>query len=249
MGHDRGVNATLDALFDSDLHIAAELVLEVELCLLAQSARFRSFKRVTSHPQPLGQCKQWLRAHLPKPSWSRALTTSAAQDALKDHTLQPSASPRGRARPAGVRERNSDHEATRRASSWSQTAHGATGNDKTTRGFHAARARALRRVLEVFDGEGLNLTRIERGRARQLGIRLFTDLEGHRDDPRRARPRRLQKDGAMVRVSQLPTRAEQSSLSVTRSAQPLLVGRAAGIAACLEHITHRITSAPETSDM
>src|SRR6478752_7024640 len=61
-----GVNATLDALFESDLTICAEFVLEVELCLLAQSADLSQIQRVASHPQPLGQCKQWLRRHLPE---------------------------------------------------------------------------------------------------------------------------------------------------------------------------------------
>jgi chorismate mutase/prephenate dehydratase len=61
----------------------------------------------------------------------------------------------------------------------------------------------LRRVLEVFDQEGLNLTRIE---SRPLPGQLweyafFTDVEGHRDDPPVARSlERLRAGGAMVRV-------------------------------------------------
>jgi chorismate mutase/prephenate dehydratase len=62
---------------------------------------------------------------------------------------------------------------------------------------------ALRRVLEVFDEEGLNLTRIEsrplRGQLWQYAF--FTDLEGHRDDPAVKRTlARLDAGGAMVRV-------------------------------------------------
>jgi chorismate mutase / prephenate dehydratase len=62
---------------------------------------------------------------------------------------------------------------------------------------------ALRRVLEVFDAEGLNLTRIESRplRGQLWEYAFFTDLEGHRDDP--AVQRALEKltiDGALVRV-------------------------------------------------
>src|SRR5262245_19951563 len=60
-----GVNATLDALFDSQVTICAEHVIDVELCLLALGPDLSVIRRVTSHPQPLGQCKQWLREHLP----------------------------------------------------------------------------------------------------------------------------------------------------------------------------------------
>ena len=51
-----GVNATLDALFDSALSISGEFVLDVDLCLLAQGSDLSSIQRVASHPQPLGQC-------------------------------------------------------------------------------------------------------------------------------------------------------------------------------------------------
>jgi len=202
-----GVNATLDALFDSDLHIAAELVLEVELCLLAQSADLSLVKRVTSHPQPLGQCKQWLRAHLPQAELVVApSTTSAAQDALKDpHTAAVGSRLAAELGLLVVRERIQDHEgnATRFVLVGKRRT-APTGNDKTTLVFSTPHERgALRRVLEVFDGEGLNLTRIESRplRGQLWEYAFFTDLEGHRDDPPVARAlERLQKDGAMVRV-------------------------------------------------
>jgi chorismate mutase/prephenate dehydratase len=61
----------------------------------------------------------------------------------------------------------------------------------------------LRRVLEIFDAEGLNLTRIESRPA--LGRRweyvFFTDVEGHRTDPAVAKAiERLRQDCSTVRV-------------------------------------------------
>lgn len=202
-----GVNATIDALFDSDLTISAEFVLEVELCLLAQSRELSRIRRVTSHPQPLGQCKQWLRQNLPQAELLVAIsTTAAAQDALKD----PETAAVGSRLAAELglviaREGIQDHEgnATRFLIVGKHLT-SPTGNDKTTLVFSTPHERgALRRVLEVFDEEGLNLTRIEsrplRGQLWQYAF--FTDLEGHRDDPAVERAlERLRKIGAMVRV-------------------------------------------------
>lgn len=202
-----GVNATLDALFDSQVTISAELVLDVELCLLAQSADLSMIRRVASHPQPLGQCKQWLRDHLPHAELVVALsTTSAAQDALKDpHTAVVGSRLAAELGLLVVRERIEDREgnATRFVVVGQKLA-AATGNDKTTLVFSTPHERgALRRVLEVFDAEGLNLTRIEsrplRGQLWQYAF--FTDLEGHRDDPPVQRAlARLAQGGAMLRV-------------------------------------------------
>jgi chorismate mutase / prephenate dehydratase len=202
-----GVNATLDALFDSDLTISAELVLEVELCLLAQSADLSLIRRVTSHPQPLGQCKHWLRQNLPQAEIVvAASTTTAAQDALKDpHTAAVGSRLAAELGLLVVRERIQDHEgnATRFVVVGKQLT-SPTGHDKTTLVFSTPHERgALRRVLEVFDAEGLNLTRIEsrplRGQLWQYAF--FTDLEGHREDPPVQRAlERLRDGGAMVRV-------------------------------------------------
>jgi chorismate mutase/prephenate dehydratase len=202
-----GVNATLDALFDSNLTIAAELVLEVELCLLAQSADLSQITRVTSHVQPLGQCKQWLRDHLPQAEIVVApSTTAAAEDALKDpHTAAVGSRLAAELGLLVVRERIQDHEGN--ATRFVLVGRSLTrpsGNDKTTLVFTTPHERgALRRVLEVFDQEGLNLTRIESRplRGQRWQYAFFTDLEGHRDEPTVLRAlERLTLGGAMVRV-------------------------------------------------
>jgi chorismate mutase / prephenate dehydratase len=202
-----GVNATLDALFDGDVTISAEFVLDIELCLLAQSSDLSAIRRVASHPQPLGQCKQWLRTNLPHAEVVVApSTTSAAQDALRDpHTAAVGSRLAAELGLLVVRERIQDHEGNAtRFVVVGKTLAPPTGNDKTTLVFSTPHQQgALRRVLEVFDAEGLNLTRIE---SRPLRGQLweycfFTDLEGHRDEPRVQRAlERLRRDGAMVRV-------------------------------------------------
>lgn len=216
-----GVNATLDGLFDSSLNISAEFVLEVELCLLAQAADLALIRRVTSHPQPLGQCKNWLRQHLPQAELVVApSTTSAAEDALKDpHTAAVGSRLAAELGLLVVRERIQDHEgnATRFVVVGKRLT-SPSGYDKTTLVFSTPHERgALRRVLEVFDGEGLNLTRIEsrplRGQLWQYAF--FTDLEGHRDDPAVQRAlEQLRKGGAMVRVLGSYPRAQSTPSGV-----------------------------------
>jgi chorismate mutase/prephenate dehydratase len=202
-----GVNATLDALFDAEVTISGELVLEIELCLLAQGTDLSRIRRVASHPQPLGQCKQWLRDHLPQAELVVAdSTTSAAQVALEDsHTAVVGSRLAAELGLLVVAERIQDHagNATRFVLVGKQPAP-RTGSDKTSLVFSTPHERgALRRVLEVFDAEGLNLTRIESRplRGQLWEYAFFTDLEGHRDDPPVQRALlRLQDSGAMVRV-------------------------------------------------
>ena len=60
-----------------------------------------------------------------------------------------------------------------------------TGRDKTTLVFSVRDGRgALRRVLDLFDAEEINLTRIESRPSRQKAwdYVFLADLEGHRDD-------------------------------------------------------------------
>jgi chorismate mutase/prephenate dehydratase len=213
-----GVNATLDALFDSNLAICAEHVLDVELCLLAQGPDLSLIRRVTSHPQPLGQCKNWLRQHLPQAEIVVApSTTTAAQDALNDpHTAAVGSRLAAELGLLVVREGIEDHEgnATRFVVVGKHLT-SPSGNDKTTLVFSTPHERgALRHVLEVFDEEGLNLTRIEsrplRGQLWQYAF--FTDLEGHCDDPPVLRAlERLRQGGAMVRVLGSYPRAQSTT--------------------------------------
>ncbi len=202
-----GVNATLDALFESELHISDEFVLDVELCLLARTSDFSQIARVASHPQPLGQCKQWLRSHLPHAELVvSSSTTAAAQDALQDpRTAAVGSRLAAELGLLVVAERIQDHEGNAtRFFVVGKTLTRPTGNDKTTLVFSTPHRRgALRSVLEVFDQEGLNLTRIESRPlpGQQWEYSFFTDLEGHRDDPAVQRAlERLREGGARVRV-------------------------------------------------
>ena len=58
------VNHTLDEFIESDLRICAQVALKIEHHLMARVPR-EAIRRVFSHPQVFGQCRQWLRMNLP----------------------------------------------------------------------------------------------------------------------------------------------------------------------------------------
>jgi len=203
-----GVNQTVDELLESQLHIRAEVVLEIAQCLMGKAQDLSTIERVASHPQGLAQCRHWLAKHLPNAEQVASLsTTVAARDATLDPHLAAISSPLA-AELNGlniIREsiQDSAENATRFVVIAAADAE-RTGNDKTSLVFSTAHARgALRQALEIFDSAGLNLTRIESRPApgRRWEYVFLTDLEGHRQDEPVARALSDLRDRcSMVRV-------------------------------------------------
>jgi chorismate mutase / prephenate dehydratase len=186
-----GVTFTYDSLLDGDLMIRQELVLDVAQCLIGQSDDLGGIARVYSHPQALAQCRNWLAKNLPNAQLVVSpSTTLAAREAASDPSSAAVAS-RMAAEISGLlvlRESIQDHaqNATRFVILAKSDAP-PTGDDKTTVVFSTPDERgALRGVLEVFDQESINLSRIESrpSRNKLWEYVFFTDLEGHRSDPK-----------------------------------------------------------------
>jgi len=59
------VTHTLDMFVDSDLKIVAQIVLPIRHCLLSHAKRSK-IKRLYTHPQSLGQCRDWVRTNFPR---------------------------------------------------------------------------------------------------------------------------------------------------------------------------------------
>jgi chorismate mutase/prephenate dehydratase len=184
-----GVTYTLDSFLTTDVMIRAEVVMEVAQCLVARHDDLSKFERVYSHPQALAQCREWIAKHLPRAQVVVSLSTSsAAREAATDDTAAAIAS-RLAAELSGllvVREGIQDRKenATRFVVLAKQDAP-PTGKDRTSLVFSTRDQRgALRRVLEIFDEEGINLSRIESRprRGERWQYVFFTDLEGHRLD-------------------------------------------------------------------
>jgi chorismate mutase / prephenate dehydratase len=58
------VNHTLDVFMDSELRICAQILMKIENHLVAKIPRAQ-IRKIYSHPQVFGQCRNWLRLNLP----------------------------------------------------------------------------------------------------------------------------------------------------------------------------------------
>ena len=203
-----GVSFTLDCLLEYDVEIQRELVLDVAYCLIAKHEDVASIEHVYSHPQGLAQCRNWLARHLPQAQLVMSPSTSAAARQAASEDRAAAVASRLAAELNGLRVlRDGIQDRVQNATRFiviGQSDAPPSGNDKTSVVFSTAHKKgALRAVLEIFDEEELNLTRIE---SRPYGSRLweyafFTDLEGHRSDPPVARAlERLRSACGQVRV-------------------------------------------------
>jgi len=189
---DGSVSSTLDALAEGDLSIRQELILEVSYCLLSRAANLSSIERVYGSAQALEHCRMWLSKHLTGAQIVQTISTSAAAREASADERSAAVGNKLVAEIFGLAiagERIQDHaeQATRFVVLASQDAP-PTGSDMTTLAFSlpdAGARGALKRVLEVFDQAGVNLSRIEsRPRGTKAWEYLFwVDVEGHRLDP------------------------------------------------------------------
>jgi chorismate mutase/prephenate dehydratase len=188
------VTQALDCLLAGDVRIAGEMVLDIVHCLASHAATIAEIERVYSHPQALAQCRRWLAANVPQARLVDSPSTAAAvRHAAGDHRGAAIGS-RFAAALHGVPVlheaiQDAEHNATRFALLAPHDA-ARTGDDKTTIAFavHDERG-ALLRVLEVFDENRINLSRIESRPSKQRAwdYVFIADLEGHRTDGNVAR--------------------------------------------------------------
>ncbi len=78
------VHSTLDVLMESELVIEAEILLEVSHCLLSRTGELDGIQKIYSHPQALGQCRNWLSANLPKAALIEVASTALAARLARD---------------------------------------------------------------------------------------------------------------------------------------------------------------------
>lgn len=202
------VTMTLDELLESKLKIRQEVELDVTQCLVGRHTDLSRIERVYSHPQALAQCRAWLSDNLPRaqlvmfPSTTAAAREAATDDAAAAISSKLAAELYGlEVVREGIQDRSQN---TTRFIVLADSDAPPTGQDKTSIVFSAADERgALKRVLEIFDEEGINLSRIE---SRPRGDKpwqyvFFTNLEGHRTEERVARAlERLTDACEMVKV-------------------------------------------------
>jgi chorismate mutase/prephenate dehydratase len=188
------VPAAVDGLIEGHLFVKDELVLDVEQCLLSRSKSLARVTRVFSHAQALGQCRKFLAKNLPH---ALVVQTSSTAQAAREAHADERAAAIGSAL-AGelyglpvLRSHVQDHaENATRFFVVAKTDAPRTGDDKTSVAFSVREARgALRRVLSVFEENGVNLSRIESRPSKKTrwDYVFFVDLDGHKTDENVAR--------------------------------------------------------------
>jgi prephenate dehydratase len=178
------VAMTLDTIWQLDgLQIQQALVLGISHALLSRAASLGEIKTISSHPQALAQCQDWLQKHLPEAQLIPANSTTEALKHLDaERSLGSIASPRAAqlynlpilADSIGDYPDN----CTR---FWVVGLQSSPGGTHTSLAFSvpANAPGALVKPLQVFASRGINLSRIEsRPTKRSLGDYLFfLDLE------------------------------------------------------------------------
>lgn len=187
------ITDTVDLLIrDDGLAICGEIVLNIEHCLMVPPGASRdSFDIIYSHPQSLGQCRQYLETHFPNVRTEAALSNSEAVAVMMKTPRAAAIAPERAAEIYGAQiiDRDIQDSAVNKTRFVVLSRAGAapTGNDKTSLAFGVAHDRpgTLVSVLHEFADRSINLTKIEsRPSGADLGVYVFLiDVEGHRDDP------------------------------------------------------------------
>jgi chorismate mutase/prephenate dehydratase len=183
---------TLDAFVTSPLQIIAERDLEVRHAVLSRATAMKQVRRVVSHAQSLGQCREWLRQNLPGvPTVAVASNALAAQSAMRSATTAAIASPeaaeRYRLRVLAANVQDLPHNVTRFVVIGRPTGVVARDADKVSLLFSVKnRAGMLYKSLKPLSERSIDLCKIESRpmRGRSWEYLFFLDFRGRLDEPR-----------------------------------------------------------------
>ncbi|NLI01340.1 MAG: prephenate dehydratase [Chthonomonadales bacterium] len=181
---------TLDTFTQSNVRVVSELFVPIVHNLATRCGDLDQVRRLYTHPQPLAQCRQWIRAHLPNAeiveasSTVRAAQAAAAEDGAA--ALCPALAAEITGLPILV-EHTEDNPSNRtRFLVLGYNEPEPTGRDKTSVMFSVHhRAGALFRAMAAFEKYDVNLTMIESRPAKMAVWEyvFYVDVQGHiRDD-------------------------------------------------------------------
>jgi len=182
------VTVVMDLLLHLKVAIIGEVNLPIRLCLVGRGEG--EIKVVLSHPQPLAQCRQYLKKNFPQAEIRTTGSTSHAARLVQEFPEMAAVAEAGTAEKYGLkilaREIQDASENVTRFIIAGRAIPDATGRDKTSLVIYLERDRpgALFSILQEFALRSINLTRIEsRPSRRGLGDYYFyIDLEGHVND-------------------------------------------------------------------
>ncbi len=186
------VGPTLDAFVQSPLQIVAERQLLIRHALLAKGPGIGRIKRIVSHPQSLGQCREWLATRMPGiPTREVASNAEAAAAAAKSPTTAAIAG-KDAARVYGLRVladgiQDVPHNVTRFLVIAPESATPPTTSDKVSVMFSVKNEPGmLYHSLKPLAGQGIDLLKIESRpmRGRIWDYLFFVDFGGELANPK-----------------------------------------------------------------
>ncbi len=183
------VTSTLDGFMSHEVRICGEINLKIKHNLVNRSGSLDNIKTVVSHPQPLAQCRQWLKKNLPEvPTRSVFSTAQAAEMAASDDEIAAIASSLA-VRTYGLQSVVNGIEDysgnTTRFLIIGKTPPPPSGDDKTSLLVGLIdRPGALYDTLAVLASHNVNLTRIESRpvKGEPGNYLFFLDMLGHMED-------------------------------------------------------------------
>lgn len=182
------VNYTLDRFIDSNVKICAEINMSIHQNLLA-NCKTSEIKRIYSHPQALGQCRNWLQKRYPGVDLIEvSSTTKAAKIAsIEDNTAAIASSLAAETYSLQLLEDNIEDNCdnTTRFLIIGKQEPLPTGDDKTSICFAITdRTGALYDCLLPFKNSDVTLTMIESRPSKQKNWQycFFVDILGHQND-------------------------------------------------------------------
>jgi chorismate mutase/prephenate dehydratase len=187
------VTHTMDLLAESDLKICSQVLLNVTHHLMSKGPLSR-IKEVYSHPQILGQCRQWLMKNMPKAHLIPAVSSTKAAQLVADKKNAACIASEVASSLYGLsilkkNIQDSAHNITRFLVISTMDVP-PTGSDRTSLVFSIKdKVGALHAMLSPFMKNKINLTKIESrpSKKKAWDYYFFVDCEGHQSDPRVAR--------------------------------------------------------------
>jgi len=183
------IGHNLDSLLQTPVRICGEVLLQVHQCLMSRQQDKAAVKRVYSHPQSLGQCRNWLNANLPT---AERVAVSSNSEAARLAAEQPdSAAVAGKQAaerygvPVLAENIEDDPRNTTRFVIIGNQDVAPSGKDKTSLAMSAAnRPGAVHDLLAPLAKHGVSMTKLESRPARSglWEYVFFVDIEGHQQD-------------------------------------------------------------------
>ncbi len=183
------VVSTLDSFMKYKVQICGEIQLEISHNLVCRSGNIEDIQTVASHSQPLAQCREWLRKHLPTvPTLPVFSTGAAAQMAANNPNIGAIASSLAiklyelQVVVKGIEDYRGN---TTRFLVIGKKSPVASGQDRTSLLIGTMdRPGALNEILTVLSEEQINMSKLESRpiKGKQWKYLFFLDMIGHIED-------------------------------------------------------------------